>query len=110
LRRLLIAYALLLVLGLSMGYLAYRLVMQRRLAREHVLANAELESRVVERTVQLQAANKELEAFSYSVSHDLRAPLRGLDAFAMVLIEDYGEKLDADGKDALERIRAASQR
>ena len=56
------------------------------------------------------ALNEELRAFSYSVSHDLRAPLRSMDGFSLALLEDYGDKLDAAGKDALERIRAASQR
>jgi light-regulated signal transduction histidine kinase (bacteriophytochrome) len=71
---------------------------------------AELEERVAQRTAELAAVNKELEAFAYSVSHDLRAPLRSVDGFSQALLEDYGDRLDPDGRDYLQRVRAASQR
>ncbi|HYU10069.1 MAG TPA: ATP-binding protein [Gemmatimonadales bacterium] len=76
-----------------------------------------LEQRVAERTgelenraAELQAANSELDAFAYSVSHDLRAPLRSIDGFSQVLLEDYATQLGDAGRDSLQRVRAASQR
>ncbi|MBE0699885.1 MAG: GAF domain-containing protein [Anaerolineaceae bacterium] len=72
--------------------------------------NLELEQRVSERTVQLETANKELEAFAYSVSHDLRAPLRALNGFSEALLEDYYEQFDKQGRDYLNRIQDASRR
>jgi light-regulated signal transduction histidine kinase (bacteriophytochrome) len=66
--------------------------------------------RVAERTAELEAVNRELEAFAYSVSHDLRAPLRSIDGFSQALLEDCGEQLDGTGQEYLARVRAASQR
>ena len=72
--------------------------------------NTELEQRVAERTGQLEQANKELEAFSYSVSHDLRAPLRAVSGFAAMVMNEYGGQLPAPGKHYLERIQKGAGR
>lgn len=86
-------------------------IVERRRAEEEIIKlNQELEHRVRKRTVQLTAANKELDAFAYSVSHDLRAPLRGIDGFSSALLEDYGDKLDEEGRKYLDRVKSGCKR
>ena len=75
-----------------------------------VQLNSQLENRVADRTAELRAANQELEAFAYSVSHDLRAPLRGIDGWSLALVEDYGEQLDSRAQQYLQRVRSETQR
>lgn len=83
---------------------------RKRVEGEILRMNAELERKVIERTAELTAVNKELEAFSYSVSHDLRAPLRAIDGFSQAVIEDCADRLDEQARDYLNRVRAATQR
>jgi PAS domain S-box-containing protein len=85
-------------------------IQQARLRARVERHAAELEREVTERTSELQEANAELEAFAYSVSHDLRAPLRAMQGFAQALLEDYGGRLDEVGQDYAKRVVSSSQR
>lgn len=85
-------------------------ISERKLAENEILKlNQELEARVIERTRELEQANKELEAFTYSVSHDLRAPLRAIDGFSEALLEEYSDKLDEEGKTYLRYLQEGSR-
>ncbi len=90
--------------------LAQDLADRAGLAIDNAILVATLEQRVRERTAEIEVVNRELEAFSYSVSHDLRAPLRAIDGFSRALADDYTDRLDDDGRRYLSRIRAGTQR
>lgn len=85
-------------------------ITERKLAQEEINSlNTELEQRIKQRTSQLENANLELEAFSYSVAHNLRSPLRGIDGWSLALLEDYNKQLDEQGRLYLRRVRIEAQ-
>jgi len=107
---LLLAFELLVRAQRSAAVLAERAVEIDQLNSDLQLANTGLEEKVAERTRELQVSNQELEAFSYSVSHDLRAPLRTIDGFSLALQEDFADLLNEEGRDYITRVRGGVQR
>jgi len=105
--RLLVRYGLIFLLSCVLAYVILRTVIGLKQAEEKIQT---LNSELQQRAMRLELANKELESFSYSVSHDLRAPLRSIDGFSEALVEDYADRLDTQAKDYLQRVRAATQR
>lgn len=93
-------------LNLLLDDLAFR---SAQVEAAHQVTRTELEHMVAQRTLELENVNKELEAFSYSVAHDLRAPLRSIDGFSQALLEDYSDKLDEQGKTYLRHVRDSAQ-
>ena len=86
-------------------------ITDRKLAEDEIIRlNADLERTVEERTAELERANQELKAFDYSVSHDLKAPIRHIEGFSEIMIREYSDKLDARGRDFLQRMQSASKR
>lgn len=97
------------IMGLFLSYEQnYNQMLATRKDLENL--NSDLERKVIERTTSLKSVNDELETFCYSVSHDLRSPLRGIDGFSLALLEDYNNKLDDEGKKYLNFIRQGVQR
>lgn len=105
---------LIIILVLGLTYTIYRSYRSKQRSnaqlQEQERKIKKLNQVLLERAADLESANKELEAFSYSVSHDLRAPLRSIDGFSQAIVEDYGDGLDERGKDYLRRVRSAAQR
>jgi len=85
---------------------AIRDITERKQVEQQI---SQLNRELKDRALELEAANKELEAFSYSVSHDLRSPLQNIDSFSQILMEEYANRLDADGRDYVQRLRASCQ-
>lgn len=110
LRRLLAAYMVIFLLFGGIAYLVSRIVVQHRQAAQNLKNKTRLERLVAERTARLEAVNRELESFSYSVSHDLRSPLRAIIGFAKMLEEDYARTLDQEGRRLVKVIQDNSQR
>lgn len=99
-----------LLLGITVIVLIWRLVIQHRRLAQESAARLALERSAAERAAQVEASKKELDSIGYSISHDLRAPLRAVDGFSRILEEDHGAQLDEEGRRLLEVVRANSQK